>query len=49
MIKSSIFLTNRPSIIILRAQKECYFRYLVLVCLALKSIGGIWIFPFLTE
>ena len=30
MIKSSIFLTNRPSIIILKAQKEYYFRQLVL-------------------
>jgi hypothetical protein len=31
MIKSSIFLTNRPSIIILRYQKEYYFRQLVSV------------------
>ena len=31
MIKSSIFLTNHPSIIILRAQIEYYFRHLVSV------------------
>jgi hypothetical protein len=34
MIKSSTFLTNHLSIIILKAQNEYYFRHLVLVDLA---------------
>jgi hypothetical protein len=33
MIKSSIFLTNRTSIIILKGQKELHFRHLVLIYL----------------
>jgi hypothetical protein len=36
MIKSSIFLTNRPSIIILKRQKESYYKYLILTYLALN-------------
>jgi hypothetical protein len=34
MIKSLIFLTNRPSVIILRARKELYFRHFVVGYLA---------------
>jgi hypothetical protein len=37
MIKSSIFLTNRTSIIILRGQKGFYFGRLVLACFLKKG------------